>query len=232
MKILGSQITGNARSSEDTRESISKAWRAFWAMKGKFCNDLVDPSIRIKALEVFIRPVLLYAAGSWTPSKSDLQALRACHLQMSRVIIGRRRCSQEPWHEYLQKVACRSRKIWKMIGVKSWDEACLLQVHRWAGHVARYAVSDPDRWPYLLLCWRDSSYIDRRRSCSSSGTTLGRGHQRPPWRWDHHIHHFYRTNSLGLRCEWREKARDKAKWPDREDAWARNRLLVATNFHM
>ena len=83
MTVLGSNITGDARSSRDIKLKIAKAWRAFWSMKHKFCNPLVDASIRIKALEVFIKPLLLYAAGSWTPSKSDLRALLSCHLQMS-----------------------------------------------------------------------------------------------------------------------------------------------------
>ena len=151
---------------------------------------------------------------------------------MSRVIIGKKHSGQEPWHEYLQAIASRSRKIWKMLGIEPWDLQCLQLVHRWAGHVARYSVRDPNRWAYLLMCWKDSAYIDERRARSSDGRRLNRGHQRPPWRRDHHIHFFYKTNSSGIGCDWRVQAQNKSTWSHNENAWARNRTLVATNFHM
>ena len=99
MKILGSMISGDGKSKVDIEYRIGKAWKAFWLQKGKCCNQLVDPAVRIRALEVFIKPVLMYASGSWTPTADDLQSLLSCHLQMCRIILGSKPRPGELYHE-------------------------------------------------------------------------------------------------------------------------------------
>ena len=84
MKILGIMISGNGRSYHDVQHRVSKASGAFWSLKHIFLNHFVDPVVRLKALEVFVKPVLLHGAGCWTPTKADLEECYRLHNEVGQ----------------------------------------------------------------------------------------------------------------------------------------------------
>ena len=137
MIILGSCISGNGQSKNDIDRRIDRAWRAFWSCKDKLLNKMVDPGIRMKALEIFVCPVLCYGSGAWTPTKADLSHIRRCHKRMAMMILGVQYRLPEEWEDFCSRTSCRIRTLWNKYGIISWDHAVLQKIHRWAGHVAR-----------------------------------------------------------------------------------------------
>ena len=183
IKILGSLVCGNNRTCTDTEAWISKAWSAFWANKAKLLHSGVDISIRLRILNTFVKPVLLFGSAAWMPTKDDLAKVHSCHLQMSRYIVGDKPCSQ------------RVRKLWCANQILSWDHGALHNIHRWAGHITRYALYDNYRWPCTIASWRDAVFINYKRLRSCDGRHLGRGHRRKPRRWEDQFLGFYDPHS-------------------------------------
>ena len=214
----------------DIEHRIGKAWKAFWSQR-KCCNELVDAALRIRALEVFIKPILLHASGSWTPMPDDLQHILSCHLQMCRIVLASKPKQGEPYHECIQRAAARTRKIWRALGIPPWNEAVLSSNHRWAGHVARHQAYDPTRWSFVMLCWRDSAHINWQRLRSYDGRKLNRGHRRPPWRWDHHLYSFFASDRRDFTCKWRVVAQHEEQWKLREVAFVSYRLANSLRLH-
>ena len=82
MKVLGSWISGSSKTTIDIDNRITNAWKAFHAQRDRLLNKHVAATVRIKALNVFVAPVLLYGAGSWAATKADLEKVHKTHKQM------------------------------------------------------------------------------------------------------------------------------------------------------
>ena len=225
MRILGAFVQGSGKSNADIDARIANAWSAFWAQREIFLNRHVDVSVRIKALDVLVQPVLLYAAGSWTPTRADLGRIFQVHMRMCKKILRSQKRPGEEWVDFQIRTSSRIRKIWFKCSLQAWDHACLQRIHSWAGHVARYEAYDPLRWTSVLSRYRDSEYINVCRAQSSDGRHLNRGHARPVWRWEQHFCLYYKRSQPNFGYPtWRRKASDEEAWRKSGLKWAQWRL--------
>ena len=208
---------------------MSKAWAGFWLQKQTLLNPHVDPLIRIKALDVWIKPTLLYGSGAWTPTKADLEKLLQTHKAMIYKIISVRRLTDEAWLDYLSRRHRRARAILFANQIFTWDICALKSIHSWAGHIARYEKYDALRFSYITTRWRDSQYISFVKARSYDGKRLYRGHRRRPWRWEQAFYDFYNCSHAGDYPSWRKLACQESLWSHSCSKWTQWRLARASN---
>ena len=225
MNILGSLVTGAGKSAADIDNRVAKSWAAFWAQKQIFLNKHVDAATRIRALNILILPVLLYSAGSWTPTKADLSKLALLHMKLCKRILMSKLQPEESWVDYQMRMSHRVRAIWRMLSIKQWDHVCLERIHCWAGHLARFDTYDPLRLPAVLSKYRDSQFLATKKAQSCDGRHLFRGHCRPAWRWEQHLYLFYNgaCKQFGTPT-WRIHASNRQAWEMSRPKWVSWRL--------
>ena len=229
MKLLGSIVTGAGKTGKEVSHRIEKAWRAFWSQKSILLNTLVDPQVRIRALEVYVSPVLLYACGTWTPTRADLDKIHRTHRQMSYKIVGSRMRPMETPTDFLSRRSDRVTNLWRSTMTTPWDLVALGRIYDWAGHVARYSEYDPGRLAAVVTKWHDSQFISYQRACSYDGRHLYRGHRRNPWRWEEHLCKYFNKSPPGTHPDWRCVAKNEVKWAHFRPKWVRWRSLKASN---
>ena len=229
MKILGSWISGASRTSLDVECRISSAWKAFHAHRDRFLNKQVDASIRIKALDILVAPVLLYGAGSWTLTKADLEKIHQAHKNMCARILSMQALDGEAWLDFLSRRSRRIKNLWRMLHIVPWDKLVLQKIHSWAGHIARYELHNPDRLLNIVCRWKDSQFISEKRALSYDGRRLYRGHRRPPWRWEQPFFTFYNSTFSGDFPTWRKLAQNERTWKASQSSWVCWRHARASN---
>ena len=163
---------------------------------------------------------------------ADLAKVRRCQLRMSRRMLGAKSRPGEDWSDFLIRTASRIDSINASVQAPKWDIQILRQIFNWAGHVSRYGTHSPLELPFLLTCYRDGLYLDRRRAASRDGRHLYRGHRRKPWRWEHFLHQYFRVDSSGRLVSWQAYATDKSVWDSHREAWCRYRLSAASNLDL
>ena len=218
--LLGSIITGDGRTEKDLDSRLTKAWTAFYGLKKIFLNELVDPKLRMRALDVFIRPILTYGAESWIPSKNDLEKIRVCQLSMGRMICSFKVRPDEEHYQAIMRSTSRVDRIMETARLQPWHHFVLGKIHKWAGHIARYQTYAPQRLALETLWWRNGLHIDTTRAQSTDGRHLHRGHRRGVWRWEGELHKAYETRGIW----WPLLAQDRAKWLQNENWWTQTRL--------
>ena len=228
MKILGSMISGSSKDPIDIEKRILNAWKAFYAQKDTFLNHRIDPAIRIGALESLISPVLLYGAGSWSPTLADLDRIHQAHKQMCVRVLALKMRESEAWLEFLSRRSRRVKAIWQALSIKPWDLMALQRAHRWAGTIAHYESRNPDWLPNVTSRWRDSQYLSFKRAQSYDGKRLYRGHRRAPWRWESPFYFYYNSSYPGDYPSWRTFACTHS-WSESQDQWVQWRLSRASN---
>ena len=162
---------------------------------------------------------MLYGAGAWTPTRTDLQKVKSMHVGMCRKILGAKRHSEEEAYAFNSRTHRRVQNIWLSAGILSWDRQVLRSLYSWAGSVARRGRDTACAWPSLLSRWRDSEYLAQTRAFSRDGRRLNRGHRRKPWRWETPFLQFYQTNCLIEFPVWRQTAYSIPAWVSNCDSW-------------
>jgi hypothetical protein len=222
--LLGSVVTGDGCTQKDLERRLGKAWKGFFGLRKVFMNEMVDPKIRIKALDTLIRPILMYGCESWAPTKADLERMKTCHLSMARIICGVKPQTdvEEKYHEAMIRVTHRIKNILRSLKADEWNFYCMRRIHRWGGHVARMETYAPSKLAYQSLRWRDGLYIDEKRMQSYDGRHLHRGHSRKVWRWEGELHKAYKERGM----TWHRLAQDREQWAKEEGGWAWWRMIT------
>lgn len=182
--------------------------RRFWRLKGFGVE-------KMRMLHMSIWPVLNWCAGGRYWNRQELQQVYSMMLQMSRRALNLWPYRDEEIKDYLRRTVHRVAKI------PRWDQALLASWWRYAGHIARLAAREPDRWISKILTWRDAAY--RRsvrgllwRSNDPTRQRVGRGSRHTTARrWDDPLQHVCGGHTQGLQ-PWQVLAQDKTRWAELE----------------
>ena len=85
---------------------------------------------------------------------------------------------------------------------EDWATAAREQMFRWAGHVARMELFEPQRWAARALAFKDKRELEHQKFWQGTGDHLRGAHY---WRFERPIENFFGTN-------WRTKAHPKETW--------------------
>ena len=85
IKVLGTKVAANHRSTTTIQFRLEQAWKAFWAHKYIFRNGSLNRVQKLRLLEKLIQSILLWGAAVWAPSRKDLYALASAQLRMYRL---------------------------------------------------------------------------------------------------------------------------------------------------
>lgn len=129
-KYLGSTVTHSNDISYEIKQRLMAANRAYFALRKLLCSRILSRTTKVTIYKTLIRPVLSYAAETWSLTKKDVGNLDAFERKILRKIIGpvfergrwRRRYNNELY------------SIYKDPPIRRIVKAARL---RWAGHVAR-----------------------------------------------------------------------------------------------
>ena len=124
---LGSTITEDARCEKEIRRRIALAKSAFSKLDKLLRNPTLSLNTRMRILECYVYPVLMYGSESWTISSSMKKRLESCELWFLR------RMMRIPWVDRVRnkdvlRRAGTHRKLIKDIRVRQL---------RFLGHVIR-----------------------------------------------------------------------------------------------
>ena len=152
-----------------------------------------------------MRNVLLWNAGSWSPSLHTLSMIKAAQLMMYRRVLKTFRGPGETREDYLRRSAAICRREMAAIGADTWDLLTVRTIARWAGHVARLPS---DRWASRILLWKGGQWRAALRNIPNIRGELGTLHgKRPgrPWRWEDPL-------IVWAGLDWHVKAAYKHQW--------------------
>ena len=120
-----------------------------------------------------------------------------------------RKTDEEPMEAYMRRAYQKIRQLMLKAKIIPWDQCVLILGHRWAGHVARMKVYEPQRVVHMALGYKDYRYLKH-----FEGTIGSQGHHYSfhVWRWEKQFVDYY-----GL--AWRDLAVDPECWKDSEFDW-------------
>ena len=139
--------------------------------------------------------------------------LRGIELKMQRKILsyklkGASRASQDNG-DYMAIAAGLLHRFRRQHQWPRWDEEALLQVHKWAGHVARLSRRAPERLVGQALLYRGSEYLAHLSSILGNQGHTSRFHV---WRWEDLL-----AKRLGN--DWKQLAVTGELWEDTRNMW-------------
>ena len=91
-----------------------------------------------------------------------------------------------------------------MHGFRTWDQLLHLEVHKWAGTLARLQYSNPCRMTSLVFSHKDCKWIHSCIAQYNHGRQL-HGRILRTWRWEQPLFSFF-----GL--YWQTRAQDREAW--------------------
>ena len=98
----------------------------------------------------------------------------------------------------------------------TWDEVAHIEVHRWAGFLARLQDEEPNRMTSQIFSFRDWNWIQNTIASQNRGRQL-HGRYLYTWRWERPLYNCYGQN-------WQPLALDKDAWRLDEHRFLRHRL--------
>ncbi len=127
-----------------------------------------------------------------------------------------KRGESESLDDFFQRTNGSIKRILRESGIRAWDETAHVEVHRWAGVLARLNFYDPARLTSRVFLYRDWNWIhsiaQRNRGRQLHGRILR------TWRWERPLYAFYGTN-------WQSKALENEAWADDANRFLEFRLL-------
>ena len=195
-KVLGSRITFNTSCEADLVCRIDKAWRAFYCHIDILCCKHVSFGRRLQYLESFVAKVLFWGARTWKLTEIQLDKMNGVQLRMMRKMLGARRCESQSVGDYCRDVNSRIRQLLHQHKTLKWASQQLKLHFLWMGRLARFQITDPDRWTYRIFCYKDLRYVASLQKRFGNQTHGRRFHA---WRLEWDIHKF-------LGPEWRTLA--------------------------
>lgn len=127
-KYLGSNITDDAKSTNDIKQRIALAKTAFNKKKSLLCSNNINIDIRKHLIKSLVWSVALYGSESWTISERDRKRIEAFEMWCWRRLEKIKWTEKMSNERVLERVK-ESRQIWKMLVDRR---------HRWIGHLFRH----------------------------------------------------------------------------------------------
>ena len=170
--VLGTMVTMDGKSSQNTEARLQSAWRAFFAIKGLMSRDSLSQSRILSILLCRVQSSAIYHLHLGHLVKTDMRRVRSCQVAMTAAILcpGRR-----PGESHVDSFRRKRRRAAEIITAHSeqspfWHQAVVLQRLRWAGHVARMRdyLGEP-RVAYCAMRWRDQQWWRERQQLIRNG---------------------------------------------------------------
>lgn len=90
-KYLGAEINENANSHEEVKKRLVAANRCYYSQMPLFKSRLLSIKSKITLYKFIVKPVALYACGTWAMTKSDEEKLGVFERKILRKIFGPKR---------------------------------------------------------------------------------------------------------------------------------------------
>ena len=113
-KYLGSWFTSDAKSETDIKTKIGMAKTAFAALKHILTNRHITMKTKIRVLECYVWPVMLYGAETWTISKAMKKTLEAAEMWFLRKMM-KISWTEKKTNELVLEMAGTQRKLMSTI---------------------------------------------------------------------------------------------------------------------
>lgn len=179
MRVLGSQVAGDARTTAETRRRVNLTLGHVWQQPRIWSHRCVSERMRARFLECTSRGTLLWVAETWTPSRTDQQLLRAAQRRLYLSIVRCPRGKDESEAEYCRRRASRVSALIQQTGER-WGETVFHRIHEYAGRIARRPAGDLAQ---QVLLWRGSQWLHSRELRMGGRQHHHRGRLRV-WRWE------------------------------------------------
>jgi len=217
LPVLGTCVSFDGRCSLEVANRISAAWRSFWAKRRFLRTRSLDPRLRLQAMEAFMQPTVLWAAGRWRLSRADLASLNAAQSKMTNLVLGMYVRPDESASAFCRRRNRRARQLRMSMGIDRWDVAACRRIFRWGGHVARM---DQHRLAAQTTALRGNRWRLARQALTGSQGHRGQVYC---WRWEDQFQQW-----PGVDQEWQQHAQDRDTWALIEPDWIQWRLRLQT----
>lgn len=174
---LGQIITNDHDQTLELNRRIGLGWSTFGKYRNILTNRKINMDIKKRIFNEFILPTMIYGSQTWSLSNTKLETLSITQRKMERAFLGITLLDKKT-NEWIRSQT-------KIHDVK---DAVKENLHRWAGHVARFS---DNRWTIRLSQWYPR------------GNTRRRG--RPKTRWRDPLSKFHGVN-------WMAVAGDRKSW--------------------
>ena len=109
----------------------------------------------------------------------------------------------ESTDQFFERTNGSIKRILAMHNFRTWDEQAHLEVHRWAGFLARLTITDPVRFTSVVFAHKDWLWIQTIAN-NNAGRQL-HGRYLKTWRWERPLYNFYGRG-------WQSRAQNKELW--------------------
>ena len=138
-------MTFDGRCGAEIEKRINSAWSAFFGMKHLLLCDSASIVARLKVMDRVVPNTLLWCAGTWCPTQNDLKKIWSAQLAMVKKIVRVRRRLGEELELFMPRANRLCSSFLHIAASERWDRRVHVCVARFAGHVARIHVYDPER---------------------------------------------------------------------------------------
>jgi len=170
MLCLGTMFQLDGGSHATLAYRTSQAWRKFWAHKELLMCKFVEPLVRVRLLEIVVKPCILWGLECGYLTEDNIEALKRTQISMCCIILNHRRQPGESRVEMFRRRRRLAGNFLRANGIFFWSDCCRHKLVSWAGHVWRHSVYRPGSFALLVLQWRDVQWWRQRQQ------TLPRGH--------------------------------------------------------
>lgn len=203
-KVLGTILTANNHQDCELAHRIACAWTAFRKFSPILLNRNLPIRKRLWVLEKSVSKSLFWCAGSWNLRADQLSKIRGVQYSMVRKMMFFKRGEHELQDFFFMRTTGAIKHILALHSFKTWDEVSHIEVHRWAGTLARLACQDPVRATSHVFAYKDWNWIQDTIACHNKGRQL-HGRYLHTWRWERPIYNYYGQN-------WQNRAQDIDSW--------------------
>lgn len=230
MRLLGAVVQVGHEYTDEWNTIRKKCWKAFHA-RTKFWRVKMQACHKIRMLQMAVFPVLNWCSASRYWNRAELASVRTMQLRMGRRALNLWPQPHEEFHQFLRRSARWIDNLLQAAKAPRWDVAVAASWWRYAGHIARVAKREPDRWVAQALQWRDASYRQAVRALHWSKSDperqrLGRALKGcTARRWDDPLQSTCNKH-LGREEPWQSIAQDKNVWASLEESFVNARLGI------
>ena len=99
--------------------------------------------------------VLFWGARTRNLKETQLDTMNGVQLSVLRKVLGARQCESQSLGDYCREVNSCTRKLLHQHKTLKWTSQQLKLHFIWMGRLARFQITDPDRWTYRVFCYKD-----------------------------------------------------------------------------
>ena len=160
---------------------------------------------------------MFWCSGSWNLRVDQLQNIRGTQYEMVRKMMHFKRLEGESTDDFFERTTGAIKHTLYINQFRTWDQIAHIEVHRWAGFLARLSTVEPDRFTSKAFVYKDWNWIQNTIASQNRGRQL-HGKYLYTWRWERPIYNCYGTN-------WQSLAQDRTAWSHDEHRFLQHRLL-------